>query len=413
MLFVLITLLATLSDQVAAFVGDEVILESQVRENMSFLASDPVAQQMFNDTDELRDYVLDELISQKLILIEAENESISVAEDQIVQIVEQRIEEIKQRYPSEADFLKDLDKNNITLQELKHYNEENIRAQMITQHLVERKIATKITVSPIAVRRFYEENKDSIAVRPVRVKLSHILMALRPSEAELKMGFERAMDVYKLLHAGADFSVMVEEFSEDPNSRHRAGMLGKIKRGETIEEFEEVIFNLEPGTISQPFPTRLGYHIVEVLNRGSDWVLARQILINVSVTKADTVRYENLAKRLAELANSGADFDSLAKEYSDDPTVDLGEFILNQLSPPIDEVVKNLEQGQVSEPLLTPYGYHIICLKEKIAEKPLAFEELRDQIYQYLTQQELQRYFAQLIEELKEKTFVKRFESRF
>jgi peptidyl-prolyl cis-trans isomerase SurA len=413
MMFVLIIILSTLSDQVAAFVGDDVILESEVRENMSFLANDPVAQQMFNDTDELRDYVLDELISQRLILIEAKNESISVAEDQVLQIVEQRIEEIKERYPSEADFLKDLEENNITLQDLKQYNEENIRTQMITQRLVERKIATKITISPITVRRFYEENKDSIAVRPVRVKLSHMLMAIRPSEAELRRGFDRAMDVYKLLYGGADFSVMVEEFSEDENSRHRAGMLGKIKRGETIEEFEEVIFNLKPGSVSQPFPTRLGYHLVEVLNKGSDWVLARQILIKVNVAKADTVRYENLARKLAELVNSGADFDSLAREYSDDPAIDLGEFILNQLSPPIDEVVKNLEQGQVSEPFITPYGYHIIYLKEKIAEEPLTFEELRDQIYQYLTQQELQKYFTQLIEELKEKTFVKKFESRF
>jgi len=411
-MFFLIVLLSTLADQVAAYVGSDVILESEVRENMSFLASDPVAQKMFSNVTELRDYVLDELISQKLILIEAENESISVADEQVGSIVEQRIEEIKERYPSEADFVKDLEENNITLQELKRYNEDNIRAQLMTQRLVEKKIATQITVSPIAVRRFYEENKDSIAIRPGRVKLSHILLAIRPSEDELRRGFERAMDVYKLLYAGADFSVMVEEFSDDENTKYKAGMLGEIRRGETIEEFEDVIFSLKPGVVSQPFPTRLGYHIVEVLNKGPDWVLARQILIAVSATEADTLRYENLARRLAELVANGADFDSLALKYSDDPTIDLGEFVTNQLSSPIDEVVKGLEQGQVSEPLLTPYGYHLIYVKEKISEETLTFEEMRDQIYQYLVQQELQKYFSQLIEELKEKTFVKKFENR-
>ncbi len=410
-MFVFIFILSILADRIAAYVGDDVILESEIRENMNFLANDPVAQQMFSSADELRDYVLNELISQKLILVEAENESISVADEELTSIVEQRIEEIKERYPSEADFFNDLQENNITLEELKRYNEENIRSQLITQRLIEKKIATKITVSPIAVKRFYEENKDSIAIRPGRVKLSHILMAIRPSEAELKRGFEKAMDVYKLLYTDADFSVMVEEFSEDENTKYKGGMLGKIKKGETIEEFEHVIFNLKPGVISQPFPTRLGYHIVEVLNKSSDWVLARQILIKVRTTKADTLRYENLARKLAELIRNGADFDSLAREYSDDPTIDLGEFLINQLSPPIDDVVKNLEQGQLSEPLLTPYGYHLIYLKEKIAENPLTFEEMRDQIYQYLTQQELQKYFSQLIEELKEKTFVKKFPS--
>ncbi len=411
-MFLLIVLLSTLSDQVAAYVGSDVILESEVRESMSFLASDPVAQKMFDNDAELRDYVLDELISQKLVLIEAEKESISVADEQVVSIVEQRIDEIKERYPSEADFFKDLEENNITLQEMKRYNEDNIRTQLMTQRLVEKKIATKITVSPIAVRRFYEENKDSIAIRPGRVKLSHILLVIRPSEDELRRGFERAMDVYKLLYAGADFSVMVEEFSDDENTKYKAGMLGEIKRGETIEEFEDAIFSLKPGVVSQPFPTRLGYHIVEVLNRGPDWVLARQILIAVNATEADTLRCEKLARRLAELIANGADFDSLARKYSDDPTVDLGEFITDQLSSPIDEVVKDLEQGQVSEPLLTPYGYHLIYVKEKIPEETLTFEEMRDQIYQYLVQQELQKYFSQLIEELKEKTFVKIFENR-
>ena len=412
-MLVLIFIISALSDQIAAYVGKDVILESEVRENMAFLANDPAAQQMFTNTGELRDYVLNELISQRLILIEAEDESISISNEEIKTIVEQKIQEIKERYPSEADFLKDLQKNNITLEELKAYNEENLRTQLIMQRLVEKKIAAKIVVSPITVKRFYEENKDSIAIRPSRVKLSHILMAIRPSETELKKGFEKAVDVYKLLYAGGDFSVIAQEFSEDENSKDKGGMLGKVKKGETIEEFEGIIFNLKPGTVSQPFPTRLGYHIVEVLNKGSDWVLARQILIKVKVTKADTLRYEKLARNLGELISDGADFDSLAKEYSDDPNIDLGEFFINQLSPPVDEIVKDLEPGQLSEPFLTPYGYHLIYLKEKVSEEPLSFEELRNHIVEYLYQQELRKYFTQLIGELKEKTFVKTFESDF
>ncbi len=412
-MLVFIFILSALADQVAGYVGDDVILESTVQENMSLLTNDPVARQMFEHPDELRDFVLDELISQKLILIEAESESIAIADEEVKTIVDQRIKEIKERYPSEADFLKDLEENNITFEELKKYNEENLKAQLIVQRLIEKKIAEKIMVSPIAVRKFYEENKDSIAIRPGRVKLSHILLSIKPSEAELKNGFDRALDVYKLIYTGGDFSVMAQEFSEDANSKFKGGMLGKIKRGETIEEFENALFKLKPGVVSQPFPTRLGYHIVEVLDRGSDWVLARQILIKVKVTRADTLRYEALAQKIGEMIDDGADFDSLAREYSDDPAIDIGEFPINQLSPPIDEVVKNLEENELSEPLLTPYGYHLIYLKEKISEKPLTFEELRDHIYQYLYQQRLQNQIAKLVEELKKKTFVKKFERSF
>jgi len=408
-MLVLIFIISTLADQIAAYVGDDVILESEVAEYATYLASDPSMQGTFSDARELRDYVLNELITKKLLLVEAEIESITVTSEEVASQVDRQIENIKARFPSEVDFLKALQQYNITIEDLRKNYEENVKTQMIMQQLVQKKLATQIMISPIAVKRFYEDYKDSIAVLPNQVKLAHILLAIKPSEDELKKAFERALDVYKLLMTGGDFSVIAQEFSEDENSRKSGGMLGKMKKGETLEEFEMVIFNLKPGVISQPFPTRLGYHIVEVLNRGQDWVLLRQILMKVQVTKADTLRYERLAEEIRELIHQGADFDSLAKQYSDDPNVDLGEFYPDQMTPPFDEYVKNLKEGQVSEPILTPYGYHLLYVKEEIAQKVLGFEELRDQIYQYLYQEELQEYYTQLVEELEEKTFVKIF----
>jgi parvulin-like peptidyl-prolyl isomerase len=162
--------------------------------------------------------------------------------------------------------------------------------------------------------------------------------------------------------------------------------------------------------VSEPFLSRIGYHIVEVMNRGTDWVLARQILIKVRVNRSDTLRYEQLTRQLIKDIENGADFDSLARIYSDDPQVDLGEWIADQLSPPIDTVVKELQTGQLSEAMLTPYGYHQIYLREKIVEEPLTFEDLRDQIYEYLFQRELQTYFTEYVEKLKERTYVKIFD---
>jgi peptidyl-prolyl cis-trans isomerase SurA len=410
-MLVLIFIISTLADQVAAYVGNDIILLSEVEENARFLASDPASQQVFADEAELWNYVINELISRKLFLIEAEVESISVEKEEIRLRVDQMIEDVKNRFPSEADFYKALEEQGLNLDDLKYNYENNLRTQTIMQRLVQKKLATKIMITPIAVNRFYEEFKDSIAILPGRAKLSHILLPIRPSEDELKKGFERALNVYNLLMSGGDFSIIAQEFSEDENSRKRGGMLGRIKRGETLEEFEAVIFNLNPGTVSQPFPTRLGYHIAEVLNKGPDWVLVRQILIKVEITKADTLRYEDFASKLAGLIKQGADFDSLANLYSEDPNIDLGEFYIDQLTAPFDEVVKKLKQGEVSEPVLTPYGYHLLYIKEKVPEKFLTLEEMRDQIYQYLYQQELQKYYTQLIEELKQKTFVKIFET--
>ena len=408
-MLILLFILASTADRIAAFVGSDVILESEITENMSFLKSDQATMEMFSSDEELRDYILDQLISQRLVMIEAENESIDVTDEEVETRVDKRIEEIKGRYPSEADFFEDLEKNGITLEELKNYNMDNLRSELTMQRLVQKKLASQVSLSPIEIRRFYDENKDSIATSPDRVKLSHILLAIQASEYELRKGFEEAAEVYRLLYTGGDFSVIAQEFSDDPNSKYKGGMLGKIKRGETLEEFEAAIFQLKPGIVSQPFLTRTGYHIVEVLNKSSEWVLARQILIRVRVTKADTMRYEKLAKELQELVRGNADFDSLAKHYSVDPNIDIGEYYVNQLTPPIDTVVMNLGEGELSDPMLTPYGYHQIYVRERIPGRVMTFEELRDQIADYLYSQELQESYAEMIEDLKAKVFVRKF----
>ncbi len=406
---ILFLIFSALADKIAAIVDDEIILKSEVNEYVSFIASDPNFQKNFPGSEDLYSNVVNGLIARKLLLSQAERESISVSQDEIVKRARERLEAIKQRFPSEADFNKYLEELNLTIDEVRKNTEDSIKTELIMQQLVQKKLAMKILISPVRVKNFYEENKDSIAIVPGRIKLAHILLTIRPSEDSLKKGFQRAVEIYQLLMNGADFATIAQEFSEDENSRKNGGMLGRIKKGETLEEFERAIFALKPGIISQPFPTRFGYHIVEVLNKGSDWVLARQILIKVLPARADSLRYEKLGEHIRNLVNQGANFDSLAKIYSVIPEVDLGEFFIRQFNPPYDEIIKNLEQGELSEPILTPEGYHLLYAREKIPERFLSFEEMRDQIYQYLYWQELQTLYSKYIEEIETRTFVEIF----
>ncbi|MGB9721711.1 MAG: peptidylprolyl isomerase [bacterium] len=404
-----IFLFCTLADRIAVVVGDEVILESEVNEYVSFVSTDPGVKQRFTNSEELVNTVINGLVSRRLMLAQAEKESISVSKEDVVNRARERLEMVKQRFPSEADFLKALEEQNLTVDELRRNYEDSIKIEIIMQQIVQKKLAAKIMVSPVMVKKFYDENKDSIAVVPGRIKLAHILIAIRPSEDSLKAGFERAVEVYQLLKNGADFATVAREFSEDENSKKNGGMLGKVKKGETLEEFERMIFGLKPGVVSQPFPSRIGYHIVEVLNKGTDWVLARQILIKVMPLKSDTLRYEKLGENIRAYVKQGANFDSLARIYSIVPEVDIGEFYIKQFTPPYDEIIKNLEPGDVSDPILTPDGYHLLYAREKIPEKFLSFDEMRDQIYQYLYWQELQNLYSNYIEEIEAHTYVEIF----
>jgi len=408
-MLIFLFLAATLADQVAAIVGTDIILLSEVMENVSVLANDPAAMKMFSTEREVHEYVVEQLVANRLLLVEAERDSVIVTDDEVTPLVDQNLDRLKENFPSEADFFKYLEEQGINVQELKDYYHKNLKSRLIMERLISKKFASRIMISPIAVRNFYEENKDSIAVMPGRVKLSHILLPILPSQEEMMKGFERATDVYKLLMTGGDFSVIAQEFSEDENSKRKGGMLGKVKRGETIEDFEAIVFDLKPGIVSAPFPTRIGYHIVEVLNKSEDWVLLRQILIKVNLTRQDTLRVKKQADELRALVKKGIGFDSLAQLHSRDPNIDLGEFYIDRLTPPFNEVVVGMEEGDVSEPILTPYGYHLLYVREKVPQRTLSFEELRDQIMQYLYQQEIQEKYDELIGQLKEKTFVKKY----
>ncbi|MEO0183730.1 MAG: peptidylprolyl isomerase [candidate division WOR-3 bacterium] len=409
MILFFLSIFATLADKIVAVVDEEVILKSEVDNYVSFVLSDPLVLKNFSE-NEIRQNVINGIIARKLLLREAEKESIQVSREEVLKRMEERIELIKQRFPSEADFYKALEEQGLDIERLKKNYEDSIRMEVLMQQLVQKKLATKIMISPVAVKKFYEMNKDSIAILPGRVKLAHILIPIRPSEDSLKKGFERAAEIYQLLMGGADFATVAKEFSDDENSGKNGGMLGRIKKGEMIEEFERVIFNLKPGVISQPFPTRFGYHIVEVLNKGTDWVLARQILVKVIPTRADTQRFERLAHKIKELVRQGANFDSLAKIYSAVPEVDIGEFFIKQFTPPYDTIIAQLAENEVSEPILTPDGYHLLFAREKIPERILSFEEMREQIYQYLYWQELQNLYTAYVKEVEEKTFVAIFE---
>jgi parvulin-like peptidyl-prolyl isomerase len=175
-----------------------------------------------------------------------------------------------------------------------------------------------------------------------------------------------------------------------------------------------VFSQLKPGQTSPPFPTRDGYVTVKLEDKTADRVRFRQILVRVPITRADSARARNLAAAVRKKAMAGTPFDSLARQYSQDPvTVDsggrLGEFLTAGLSPPFDKVVAGMDSGEVSEPVLSEHGYHLIKVLAKQPDKTLSYLELQDNIRNYLYQQKLSQRLEQYLDRVRGKVFVKRF----
>lgn len=400
MSLILIVICTGLFDRIEAVAGNEVLLKSELDELSLF----------YGGQDTTRTLLRDEIVNRALIVKKAEQETIQVRDEEIKGMLDQRFEKLKEQLGGDEQLEAECKKRGITVPELRTKYYREIKGQLMLRRLLEKKSRAYLVITPTEVKRFYEQKKDSIAIRPGTIVLEHILLMIRPSKPEIEKAIQKISEVYDLLQRGGEFSILAKEFSDDPYSKNRGGLLGRVKRGETVEEFERVVFNLKPGEVSQPFQTRFGLHIAEVISKDEQSVLVRQILVAVKATKRDSQETYRKAERLIGKLKKGADFDSLATVYSDDPLAKqgstlLGEFIEEKIPPVFKDKIINLRKGEISTPILTPYGYHIIRIKERIPRKILSYEEMRPTIESYLREQKFQEEYMKWAERTKKEVF--------
>ncbi|MBG9454560.1 hypothetical protein ABE61_10965 [Lysinibacillus sphaericus] len=188
--------------------------------------------------------VLDTLITNKIVELEAKKEGVSVSDDAI----QEEYEELAESYGGEESLQEALKANGLTEQSVR----DNIRMYQLTKDV----IATSIDISDEEVAQYFEDNKDSYGQKE-EVVASHILLE---DEATAK-------DVLAKIKAGEDFADLAKTYSIDTTTNEAGGEIGYISRGQMEEQFEEVAFGLEKGSISDIVQTSEGYHIIKVTDK--------------------------------------------------------------------------------------------------------------------------------------------------
>ncbi len=419
----------SVAEKMAILVGEEIIFHSELDKAVEFLKAVPGVAEEAESL--IRKEVEKRMIQEKLILAEAERETVSVSRSEIESELEMVWSNITSRFPSEEEFLAALRKEGLTERELRNRYYEEIKKKLLGQKLLQKKGLFQVFLSPLEVRRFYEENKDSIAFRPGKVSLAHIFLPILPGEESEKAAQRKILEVYDILIRGGDFEEVANSFSEDEakpgrgplKAKKRGGYLGWVKRGTLLPEIEERLFSLKEGEISQPFRTPLGYQVLKCERKRGDMVEARHILIRVEVRREDTLAQKNLASRLRRRILAGESFDSLAKEYSQDPQTRskggyIGEFFIPQLFSPFKEVAERLKAGDLSEPVFAVStdptgnqigGFHLIKVLEKEEGKVLSFEEMQAEIRNYLMEKKISERLEEYLQRVAERTYIKRF----
>ncbi|EOD00014.1 peptidylprolyl isomerase [Caldisalinibacter kiritimatiensis] len=185
--------------------------------------------------------VLEGLITEKVIELEAAKENIKVSQEEI----DNRISDIIGEYGDEEQFKQMVESYGYTMDDVKNDIKRSIK--------IEKLLEPQIEISEEEMKAFFEQNKQSFGTEE-QVKASHILV-----ESE-----EQAREIKEKLDANEDFAKLAKEYSIDTYSAENGGDLGFFKRGEMVPEFEEAAFSLEVGEISEPVKSQFGYHIIKV-----------------------------------------------------------------------------------------------------------------------------------------------------
>lgn len=358
-------------DRVVAVVGKEPILFSDLNSQVEFYA---LNNRIDPSTPGLKDQVLEAMVNEKLILAKAlEDTLISINEEDVTAQLEALIAQRVEQVGSEKK-LEDL--YGMPISRMKREFRDETRKQLMVQQLQQMRFGS-IQPSRREVDEFYQHYKDSLPKVPEEVEVYHIYRVPKIGESVRSEIRARAQRVLDSLKAGEDFTVFARRYSEDLGTAPSGGDLGFVRRGEFFKEFEEAAFSLKDSALSGIVETPLGFHIIQLVERRGEQVHPRHILFKFKedITQADsTIAF---LKGLKDSLGRGASFSEMAKRFSEDKeTAQLGGYLgrlpVTQFEKSMLETLKNLKDGEISDPIEVKSGrttgYQIVYLKRRLPE---------------------------------------------
>lgn len=399
-------------DRIVATVDDKIILQSELSQYAYQLAIQMGIDPRRDPAkfDALRANALESLVDQKAMLVKAVEDSVVVDDRQVDQVLDDRIKSMTQQLGSEEKVEEYFGQ---PMRKIRRTLRRDISEGMLVRTLQQKKFR-EVRISRREVEQFYHAMKDSLPGIKASARLSHVLLNIQAGDEATKAARAKAEELLTRIRAGENFAELAGKYSEDPGSQKRGGELGFIQRGDFVREFEEAAFALQPGEISGLVQSQFGIHIIQMIDRRGEKINVRHILIRVAMSAGDESRTAERLKNLREEIVSGKiKFEDAARQYSNDLTTnekggDLGWFEIDQLQvPEFVEVAKSLKPGEISQPIKTQFGYHIVRLDERREPRDFNLKEDWDQIEDMALNFKAEQEFRKWVDALKKDLYIK------
>ena len=368
-------------DGIAAVVGDEIVLFSELEAYVYMRLMAVGLEPQHADMKALIEAGMADLIDNKVLLVRARGDStINVRNDEVESTLNNHIAMILQqnRMTMEQLELQLRIQQGTTMARFKSEARRAIREQLYKQKL-QQSYYFGAKVNRRDVEEFYAKYGDSLPVVGESFELLKLSLRLAPSDSVRQAAFDKIRAAKREIDAGGNFEELAKKYSESPEGAS-GGDLGYLSKGSTeILALEERAFALPVGQASEPFETRLGYHIILVEEKRDMRVKLRQILVRCAPTEQER---EALIARLDSMRTAlkgRAQFEAAARAQSVDAATrtrggNMGWATLLELPPSVREAVQSLEAGQISAPVAEDNVISIYMVNKRADSRKLTLE---------------------------------------
>lgn len=412
-----------LADKIIAVVGDKAILRSDIENQIL-----DMQRQGVDVPPNARCLTLEQALSVKALVLQAEKDSITVTDEEIETDIDNQIRYFINQYGSKDELEKIAGK---TVYQLKEDFRDGFRDRKLATSM-RGKIVDGVKITPNEVRAYFEKiPTDSLPLYESELEIGQIVYYPKASRDAEEYCIEQLNGYKTLIETGKrDFGSMASLYTDDPGSKERGGQYEVNRNQKDLDPlWLAKVFTLKEGQVSNPFKTRFGYHIMQLVSRAGDDAVVKHILKIPQVTGIETkAALSYLDSARAKLIAGTMDFGQAVNKYSNDDNSKFtagmlqgrdGSFVtIDQLDKDMVPMLKDLKVGEYSQP--TEFadergkkGVRIVYLKtrtephrenlkddyNRIAQR--ALEEKKDAVLQKWFETKIRDYYMMIDDEYK------------
>ena len=402
-------------DRIIAVVDQDVITEKELLEKINSVIQNLKSEKIEIPSESvLRKQVTERLIINSIQIQLAAQTGLKISDAQVDKTIERISEKNKLNV---ADFKKNIEKDGTNFYRFR----EEIRNESTIAQLKEREVDSKIVITDGEIDNFL--NMQSKEVQD-EFEVAHILIRVPEDSSPEKVEKlkNKAEEAVKQIQLGKSFTQVSGTFSETPNALE-GGNLGWKKTSDLPVLFTDALKKTEVGKLTPILRSPNGFHILKLINKkGSGGPLiveqanVRHILIKLSEITSENESRQKLIG-IKERLENGTKFEDMAKQYSEDPSSNnggnLGWINPGDTVPEFEKAIKQLNINQISDPIKTPFGFHLIQLLERRSQD-MSKESARIQARQEIKMRKSEEAYQDWLQELRDRSFVElRLEDNF